>query len=274
MNFFCHQFLLSSSVHHHHHSTHFSLAFRCHNQRYFFLHFSSLSLSLFSFLLLKWCFNYEQKTNFHRRQIQFYFLYAHRAKTIYSNDEDTDSLEIKPPQMISRYDKHKKSSSSGGREKKHSRSEHRHKDRQREHSDRHAARQHHSTQSSGRHHAPGPDPYNDKYHSLSSRDSSSHHKRFVCFSFHLSIRKRSMTKTNWVILKKNLLFVRFVTDENDTVQRKQTANAKWKICVVDCWVSAVNKTSKEKSKSIKCIIASECVWLTFRFISFYLPLSA
>lgn len=101
-------------------------------------------------------------------------------QSMYSNDEDTDSLEIKPPQMISRYDKHKKSSSSGGREKKHSRGEHRHKDRQRERPDRHAARQHHSTQSSGRHHAPpGPDPYNEKYHNVSSRDSSSHHKRFV-----------------------------------------------------------------------------------------------
>ncbi|XP_031640338.1 serine/threonine-protein kinase PITSLRE isoform X2 [Contarinia nasturtii] len=91
-----------------------------------------------------------------------------------SNDEDTDSLEIKPPQMINRYDKHKKSSrDSSSRDKKHSRGEHRHKDRTRERSDRHS-RQHHSTQSSGRHH-PNFDSSYDKYH-LSSRDSS-HQKR-------------------------------------------------------------------------------------------------
>lgn len=92
-----------------------------------------------------------------------------------SNDEDTDSLEIKPPQMISRYDKHKKSSSSTSRDKKHSRTEHRHKDRTRDRTDRHARQQHHPTQPSGRHHA-NFDSY-DKYH-LSSRDSS-HHKRYV-----------------------------------------------------------------------------------------------
>lgn len=90
-----------------------------------------------------------------------------------SNDEDTDSLEIKPPQMISRYDKQKKTSSSSSRDKKHSRNEHRHKDRERERNDR--PRQHQSNQSSGRHH-PNFDAYDQKY-SLSSRDSSQ--KRLV-----------------------------------------------------------------------------------------------
>lgn len=89
-----------------------------------------------------------------------------------SNDEDTDSLEIKPPQMISRYDKHKKTASSSSRDKKHSRNEHRHKDRERERNDR--PRQHQSNQPSGRHHA-NFDAYDQKY-SLSSRDSS-HQKR-------------------------------------------------------------------------------------------------
>lgn len=74
-----------------------------------------------------------------------------------SHDEDTDSLEIKPPQMISsRYDKHKKSSRSS-RDKKHSR-EHRHKHRSHDRSDRHA--RHHSDSHSNRHH--GIDTY-DKY---------------------------------------------------------------------------------------------------------------
>lgn len=76
-----------------------------------------------------------------------------------SNDEDADSLDIKPPQMISnRYEKHKKSSSSLPRDKKHSRSgEHRHKDRSRDRGDRHSR---HNTQS--RHHG-NVDAY-DKYH--------------------------------------------------------------------------------------------------------------
>lgn len=105
-----------------------------------------------------------------------------------SNDEDTDSLEIKPPQMISRYDKQKKSSGSSSRDKKHSRGEHRHKDRTYDRTERHARQQqqpqqqqqHHSNQPSGRHHT-NSDSY-DKYH-LSSRDSSQQ-KRLVCnFSF-------------------------------------------------------------------------------------------
>lgn len=132
-------------------------SFRCHNQRFSFP-FSFIFLALFLCMLVN-C-----HTHFP----------LHFDKS--SNDEDTDSLEIKPPQMISRYDKHKKSSrDSSARDKKHSRGEHRHKDRTRDRTDRHA-RQHHSNQSSGRHHSNLDSSY-DKYH-ISSRDSS-HQKRFV-----------------------------------------------------------------------------------------------
>lgn len=135
-----------------------------------------------------------------------------------SNDEDTDSLEIKPPQMISRYDKHKKSSSSSSRDKKHSRGEHRHKDRTRERSERHS-RQHHNTQASGRHHT-GLDPY-EKYHP-SSRDSS-HQKRFVQQTLFFNDRS---------LINNFTLFL--YTDVSDTAKRKRMANVKWKIYVVDC----------------------------------------
>lgn len=83
-----------------------------------------------------------------------------------SNDEDADSLDIKPPQMISsRYDKHKKSSSSSSRDKKHSR-DHRHKERSRDRNDRHSR-----PSNQARHHS-NVDSY-EKY--MSSRDA--HHKR-------------------------------------------------------------------------------------------------
>lgn len=144
---------------------------------YFILFFT------FSFLYSLFCYALRTTFTFKFTSAKTYthkFIYLFAFGKYCSNDEDTDSLEIKPPQMIGRYDKHKKSSGSVARnEKKHSRGEHRHKERARDRSDRHGGRQHHGTQSSGRHYTTGPtEPYSDKYHNSSSRDSSAHHKRY------------------------------------------------------------------------------------------------